>query len=65
MIPNRLISAVIILVSVAFAVNFGAQFLIPTYESDPAITAVFGTIIGAALVLLKQGKSDDGDKDGK
>ena len=54
MIPKVLLNGVIILVSAAFAANYMLQFVIPGYESDPAIIGVFGAVVGAALALSKR-----------
>ncbi len=54
MIPKMLLNGVIILVSAAFAANYTLQFFVPGYQSDPAIVAVFGAVVGAALALSKR-----------
>ncbi len=62
MIPKPLLTGILVLVSVVFAANYALQFIVEGYESDPAIIGVFGTIVGAALVLSKKdGKSKDDD----
>lgn len=63
MIPRWLVTLIVLLTSLVFCVNYGAQFFIEGYEPDPAITAVFGAIVGGALALSKRGP-DSGSKDG-
>ncbi len=53
-ISKRLVSAIVVLVSIIFTLNYGLQFVIDGHESDPAITALFGAIVGTVLALSKR-----------
>lgn len=60
-LPTWLATTIIIVVTIAFAINFGAQFMPgSTYSPDPAIYGVFMGIVGAAFGLSKV-KRDKGD----
>jgi len=64
-IPRPLANAIIALVSVVWAANFVAQFLVPGYTSDLAINGIFMSIVGGALLMGRkkdaagQGPADD------
>jgi hypothetical protein len=58
MLPRPLANAVIVLVALAFAVNFFAQFIVPSYTPDPAIYGVFGAIAGTAFAQRKAEKAN-------
>lgn len=59
MISPRLAAAVIVVVTLAFAATFIAQFLIPGYEPETAIYGMFAAIVAAAFA---QRRKDDGGK---
>lgn len=58
MIPQWLSNAVVMVVSGIFAVNFGAQFLLKTWQPDPYIYGVFMTIVGGSFALRRSDKSE-------
>lgn len=60
MIPKRLVTAIVVLISVVFTINYGAQFVVTGYQPDPAITAVFGAIVGTALALSRRDNNGPG-----
>lgn len=68
MIPKVLLTIIIVLVSVVFAANYVLQFVVPGYQSDPAIIGVFGAIAGAAFALSRRDTKppvkDDGEGGG-
>lgn len=56
MLPNKVATAIIVMVAVMEAVNFAAQFIAPLhYTSDPSVHAIFGAIVGGALALRGRG----------
>lgn len=54
MIPKPLATAIIIVVTVVWAINFGAQFIIEGYSPDVAINGIFMAIVGGALALSRR-----------
>lgn len=68
MIPKPLATAIIVIVTLVWAINFGAQFLIDDYSPDVAINGIFMAIVGGALALSRRGNNgdkkatDDGEK---
>jgi hypothetical protein len=50
-IPRPVASAIIVLVTIVWAANFVAQFLVEGYEPDVAING----IVGAALAFSRKG----------
>lgn len=61
MIPKPLATAIIIVVTVVWAFNFAAQFIVEDYSPDVAINGIFMAIVGGALALSRRDKKDDGD----
>lgn len=55
MIPRPVASAIIVLVTIVWAANFCAQFLVEGYEPDVAINGIFMGIVGAALAFSRKG----------
>jgi hypothetical protein len=62
MLPRPLTSAIIILVSVIWTINFLAPFVLETYKSDVTLNGVFMAIVGGALALSKKSGGSSGDK---
>jgi len=61
-LPRWLSSAIIIVVTLAWAVNFLAQFVMNEYKPDPLVHALFMSIVGGALALSRKGNGgNDGD----
>lgn len=58
MLPKPLASAIIILVSVIWALNFFMQFLVTTYHPDITLNGIFMGIVGGALALSRKDKDD-------
>jgi hypothetical protein len=59
MIPQWLVTGIVSLVAVVFAINYGAQFVVPHYTPDATITAVFGAVVGSVLALgVKRGPTN-------
>ena len=63
MLPRPLASAIIVVVTIVWAVNFIAQFIVPEYQPDVAINGIFMAIVGGALALSRKDKKEDNDKD--
>jgi hypothetical protein len=60
MFSQRARTLVLSVIVVIWAVNFFAALFVDSYEPDPAINAVFTTIVGSALVLrAKNGNGSD------
>jgi hypothetical protein len=61
--------AIIIVVTLVWAVNFAAQFVVADYSPDVAINGIFMAVVGGALALSrrdnkeKKGSGSEEDKD--
>ena len=64
MLPRPLASAIIVLVSLIWALNFIAQFFIPEYKPDVTLNGVFMCIVGGALALSRKDNSGGGPSSG-
>jgi hypothetical protein len=53
-LPKPLAHAIIGLVTLVWAINFGAQFFVEGYKSDPLIHGIFMGIIGGTLALTRK-----------
>jgi hypothetical protein len=62
MLPKSVVIGVVIVVSLMFAANFFAQFVISGYRPDPAINGLFGTLVTSTLFLTR--RSNDSRSDG-
>lgn len=51
MVSGRLRTGLCVLVAVLWAASVARQILDPEFHPDPAINAVFSTVIGAVVVL--------------
>lgn len=60
MLSRPLASAIIVLVSLVWAANFVAQFVIPEYKPDVTLNGVFMAIVGGALALSRKDNGKDG-----
>lgn len=64
MLPRPLATAIIVLVSLVWAANFIAQFVVEGYHADVTLNGVFMAIVGGALALSRKdrggGKGDGG-----
>ena len=56
MIPKPLATVIIVLVTVVWAVNFAAQFIVAEYKPDVAINGIFMAVVGGALALSRGSK---------
>lgn len=63
LLPRPLASAIIVLVSVVWAANFGLQFFVPEYKPDVAINGIFMAVVGGALALSRKGRPDPDELD--
>jgi hypothetical protein len=63
-LPRPLASAIIVLVSLVWAANFVAQFLVADYHPDVTLNGVFMAVVGGALALSRKDK-DGGAGGGK
>lgn len=59
MLPQRLASAIIVLVSLVWLANFLLQFIIPGYHPDSYIHGIFTTVIGGAFALSRRDRSEE------
>lgn len=55
LLPRPVASAIIIVVTVVWAMNFLLQFVVENYKSDVAINGIFMGIVGGALALSRKG----------
>jgi hypothetical protein len=60
MVSGRIRTGLCLLVAVLWATSVARQIFDPTFKPDPAINAVFSTVIGAVVVL---GGKDNKEKD--
>ncbi|MFA7264899.1 MAG: hypothetical protein WC054_01065 [Candidatus Nanopelagicales bacterium] len=58
MIPKPLATAIIVVVTVVWAINFAAQFIVEDYSPDVAINGIFMAIVGGALALSRRSNKD-------
>lgn len=62
MIDPRLRNAIIIVVTAVWATNFAAGLMLPGYQPDQAINAIFMAIVGGLFALgARRGGGDDKD----
>lgn len=59
MIPKPVATAIIIIVTLVWAVNFAAQFVIEDYSPDVAINGIFMALVGGALALSRRENKPD------
>ena len=60
MLPKPLATAIIIIVTLVWAANFAAQFIVEDYSPDVAINGIFMAVVGGALALSRRsGKNDE------
>lgn len=59
MLPKALSNFIIVTVTIAWAVNFAAQFVVANYKPDPLVHTIFMAICGGALALTRNKKNDD------
>jgi len=57
-IPKPLATAIIVVVTVVWAINFAAQFIVEDYSPDVAINGIFMAIVGGALALSRRSNKD-------
>jgi hypothetical protein len=58
LLPRPLAYAIMGLVSVVWAANFIAQFVVEGYVSDPLIHGIFMGIVGGAMALTRRNPPD-------
>lgn len=63
MLPKPLAASILIVVTIVWAANFVAQFVIANYQPDPILHGVFMSLVGGALALTRQDKHGPKDKD--
>lgn len=61
MLPKPLATAIIVIVTIVWAINFGAQFIVAEYKPDVAINGIFMAVVGGALALSRRGNKDGED----
>jgi hypothetical protein len=64
-IPKPLATAIIIVVTLVWAVNFAAQFIVDDYSPDVAINGIFMAVVGGALALSRRKDGKDEKDDSK
>jgi hypothetical protein len=55
LLPRPVASAIVIVVTVVWALNFALQFVVADYKSDVAINGIFMAIVGGAIALSRKG----------
>lgn len=61
LLPKPLAYAIMGLVTLVWAVNFAAQFVVEGYQSDPLIHGIFMGIVGGAMALSRKPGNHGGD----
>lgn len=61
LLPKPLAYTIMGLVTLVWAINFGAQFFIESYQSDPLIHGIFMGIVGGAFALTRKSESKPPD----
>lgn len=61
MLPRPLATAIVVIVTIVWAINFGAQFIVDAYKPDVAINGIFMAIVGGALALSRRDNKHDED----
>jgi hypothetical protein len=64
MLPRPIATAIVVLVSLIWSLNFGLQFFLPNYHPDVTLNGVFMAIVGGALALSRKDKNDGSGGDG-
>lgn len=59
MLPRPLALSIVVIMLVIEMVNFGAQFVLDGYHSDPLVHGLFGLIVGGAMALSRRDSSED------
>lgn len=59
MLNERVANAIIIVVTIVWAVNFAARFVVAEYQPQESINAIFMAIVGGVFAL--KGRSGGGD----
>jgi hypothetical protein len=54
MLPRPLATAIIVVVTIVWAVNFAAQFVVDNYSPDVAINGIFMAVVGGAIALSRK-----------
>lgn len=57
MLNDRAANAIIGVVTVVWAVNFGARFAVADYQPSESINAIFMAIVGGVFALKSRGAS--------
>lgn len=63
MLPKPLATAIIVIVTVVWAANFVAQFIVDSYEPDVAINGIFMAVVGGALALSRRSYGENGSQE--
>lgn len=58
---ERVRTSIIVVVTTVWALNFAAGLVLPDYEPDPTIHAVFMSIVGGLLALGARNDRNSGD----
>ena len=58
MLPRKIATAITILVTLVWFANFILPTFVPSYHSDPTISGIFSTIVGAAFILTRPSSSE-------
>ena len=61
MLPKPLATAIIVIVTIVWAINFGAQFIVTDYSPDVAINGIFMAVVGGALALSRRDNKNGED----
>lgn len=59
---QRVRNAIIAVVTTVWAVNFGAGLLVPDYQADQSINAIFMAVVGGLFALGARSDRKEDDK---
>ena len=62
MLNDKTANAIIGVVTVVWAVNFGARFAVVDYQPSESINAIFMAIVGGVFALKSRGAGNGGGK---
>lgn len=66
MLNERVANVIIVMITLVWAVNFGARFFVVDYQPSESINAIFMAIVGGVFALKgRTGGAGGGDDGGK
>ena len=63
MLSTRMVTIIVVVVTLIWITNFMAGVIIDNYETDQMINTIFMAIVGGAIALRRADKDDRGDRE--